>query len=80
MREKDHYELEFVRYLLNTHNDNICCLASVSCKYSNVLRISIVVGQATKVYGGGVGVDSSVKCYNTRQFAMTFLNFTNTLL
>ena len=38
MREKDHYELEFVRYLLNTHNDNICCLASVSCKYSNVIR------------------------------------------
>ena len=37
MREKDHYELEFVRYLLNTHNDDICCLASVSCKYSNVI-------------------------------------------
>jgi hypothetical protein len=33
MREKDHYELVFVRYLYNTHNDDICCLASISSKY-----------------------------------------------
>ena len=32
MREKDHYELVFVRYLYNTHNEDICCLASVSSR------------------------------------------------
>ena len=34
MREKDHYELVFVRYLYNTHNDIICCLSSVSSEYA----------------------------------------------
>ena len=41
MREKDHYELVFVRYLYNTHNDDICCLSSVSSKWCLNLHTQI---------------------------------------
>ena len=48
MREKDHYELVFVRYLYNTHNDDICCLASVSSKYCTYTCSYVAAGQATE--------------------------------
>ena len=30
MTERDRYELQFVRYLYNSHRDDICCLTSIS--------------------------------------------------
>lgn len=33
MMETDRYELQFVRYLYNSHKENICCLTSISINF-----------------------------------------------